>query len=158
MKKYTLVLDGTDGKTEFLLNNKQRSSFHGILPLNAPPTTMFTVEYEFSGYAQTVALSVTNILANNLTALKPRAILCNLSQFGHVQDFSNNVKEGAIAVANPTCIALFTSGDSVYLQETETSKSTFVTNNVWNCDRVIITTHDGSILRGWHKFTFTPML
>lgn len=156
MRRYTLVLDGTDGRVEFLLNNDQRSSFHSVLPLNSPPNTMFTVEYEFSGFAQSVAVSLTDVINNNLPAFKPRGILCNLSQFGHVQDFSNTVKQGAIAVAVPSFIALATTPDWIYLQKNESAKSTFVTNSVWNADRVMITAHDGSVLRGWHRFTFIP--
>lgn len=164
MKSYSLVLNGcANGSFEqtFFLSNSNRSSFHSVLPTNTEPNVYFKVEYEFVSVASTANIDVQDAYANNLPlSLHPIAILCNLCQFGHLQN-ENGTEAGAIAVAQPN-IAHMTTIDgvepSVVISVVHIAKATFTTNNVWSLDRIIVRSDSHvKLLRGMHKFTFTPL-
>lgn len=156
-KSYTLILEGTGAQSEFLLSNEQRSSFHSVLPSNMPPNTMFVVEYEFVSRPRSMTLTTANIQANNIPELVPVVWLCSLCQFGHLQA-NGDTQRGALAVTTPTISYLHSTATIVYLQLSHKAQGKFITNNVWNMDRIVIQNANGANVAGWHKFTFTPML
>lgn len=159
-KIYSLLTTVTNDAAEqtFLLNNANRSSFHGILPTNADANTFYKVEYEYVSMSYQRVIDMFN--ATEINTIAPFVILCNLCQFGHLQTGANECLQGAIGIAKPELTYVVGDNNSTSIVAIQYScKTTFVTNNVWNQDRIIMrTSGENHDLRGIHKFVFTPLM